>query len=89
MLIDVNKSGLEKTEELCKKEGADNVIVKVLDVTNTKEVEDTINAFDDLYPIDAVYPCAALNDTPRKPLPNTVSVGFCIFKSPTGFFKNI
>lgn len=75
LLIDVNQKGLEETAQMCKKEGAPNVIVKVADVTNEMEMKNIINAFDEQFPIDAVYPCAALNDTPRKPLPNTVSVG--------------
>ena len=59
---------------MCKEAGARNVVVCVSDVTDEKKMEEIISAYDDQYPVDAVYPCAALNDTPRRPLPNTVSV---------------
>lgn len=72
--MDINKKGLEETERLCLEAGAANVVTKVIDVTETETVRQAIEGFDELYPIDVVYPCAALNDTPRKPLPNTVTV---------------
>ena len=59
---------------MCKEAGARNVVVRVSDVTDEKKMEEIINAYDDQYPINSVYPCAALNDTPIRPLPNTVSV---------------
>ena len=59
---------------MCKEAGARNVVVRVSDVTDEKKMEEITNAYDDQYTIDAVYPCAALNETPRIPLPNTVSV---------------
>lgn len=72
--MDINKKGLEETERLCLEAGATNVVTKVIDVTETETVRQAIEGFDEMYPIDVVYPCAALNDTPRKPLPNTVTV---------------
>ena len=50
-------------------------------------MEEIINAYDDQYPIDAVYPCAALNDTPRRPLPNTVSVRISDLSNEQDFSK--
>lgn len=73
---------------MCIEAGAKNVMVKVADVTHTEEIKTIIETFDDQYPIDIVYPCAALNDTPRKPLPNTVSVLFTL-ECNLGFFKNL
>ena len=47
-----------------------------LDVTDAEAVRSAVYAFDVSHPIDALYPCAAINDTPKKPLPDCVQVKF-------------
>lgn len=47
-----------------------------LDVTDTEAVRSAIYAYDVSHPIDALYPCAAINDTPKKPLPDCIRVKF-------------
>lgn len=74
MLLDVNEEGLEVTRQLCLDSGASVVHTEIVDVTNATAVKEIIESYDDLYPIDAVYPCAALNDTPRRPLPDPIHV---------------
>lgn len=74
LLIDVNQAGLDLTKSKCEAAGALSVTAMKLDVTDTEAVRSAIYAYDDYHPIDALYPCAAINDTPKKPLPDCVKV---------------
>ena len=76
LLIDVNQTGLDLTRSKCEAAGANSVTTMKLDVTNAEAVRSAIYAFDVSHPIDALYPCAAINDTPKKPLPDCVQVKF-------------
>lgn len=74
LLIDVNQAGLDLTKSKCEAAGALSVTAMKLDVTDTEAVRSAIYAYDDSHPIDALYPCAAINDTPKKPLPDCAKV---------------
>lgn len=94
LLIDVNQAGLDLTTSKCQALGAKSVTTLNLDVTDTAAVRSAIYAYDISHPIDALYPCAALNDTPKKPLSDCVKVrSMCalllIIRTSQRFFRSI
>ena len=79
LLLDVNEEGLHKTRQLCLDAGASVVRTEIVDVTEATAVKRILETYDDTYLVDAVYPCAAVIDTPRRPLPDTVHVRLLMF----------
>ena len=85
----MNQAGLDLTRSKCEEAGANSVTAMKLDVTDTEAVRSAIYAYDVSHPIYALYPCAAINDTPKKPLSDCVQVksnGGMLF---TGFPKDL
>ena len=74
----MNEEGLRKTRQMCMEDGASDVRTEIVDVTEATAVKRILETYDDTYPVDAVYPCAAIIDTPRRPLPDTVHVCFLL-----------